>query len=161
MGTFGQNLKRIRTEKMLSQKELAQLLGVTHFVVSSYERDQRKPKPETIERYAFALGCSVYDLLSEDDIYYKLDSEQKREVTDLANTLHLNEEGIRDTIKLVKEPLGYPNYFSEQQIDISVNGSEISLLNAYNALNEEGQQKAKQYIFDLAQIPQYLKDDSE
>lgn len=60
---FGQRLRQLRKEKGLTQKELANLLGVSASMVGQYETNLRKPKIETLRRFAYALGVCVNDLL--------------------------------------------------------------------------------------------------
>lgn len=54
--TFGQNLRALRTERGLSQEELAARLGTTKQVVSRYENGQRTPKVTVVEAFARRLG---------------------------------------------------------------------------------------------------------
>lgn len=61
--SFGENLKRIRTEKGISQGELAQRLGMHASHVSRYERDQTAPSIEVLKKIAEALTVSADELL--------------------------------------------------------------------------------------------------
>lgn len=65
--TFGENLRRIRENrkpKKMTLKELADALGIAEpSNLSTLENGDRLPEPETIVRYAEALGCSPADLL--------------------------------------------------------------------------------------------------
>lgn len=63
---FARNLRRIRTERGLSQESLAARLGVTREQISHLERGKtRSPGADTIKRVADALGVAVADLLEE------------------------------------------------------------------------------------------------
>ena len=53
--TIGENIKRIRNMKSLTQKDLAELLSVTPQNISQYERGVKTPKYETIKKIAAAL----------------------------------------------------------------------------------------------------------
>lgn len=48
MDSFGIKLKRLRTEKELTQKELSSLLGLTRATISSYERCALYPSIEAL-----------------------------------------------------------------------------------------------------------------
>ena len=68
--TIGGNIKRIRAEKRISQKELADRLNTTTQNISQYESNKRKPKMETLEKFADALGVTVYDLVVNTKGFY-------------------------------------------------------------------------------------------
>ena len=94
MGTFGENLKRIRKSRGLTQAKLAELIGQTQACVSKWETGERSPLLKssltrgTVARYesddifprqanlkaiAEALGCTMSELLGEES------QEPKRE----------------------------------------------------------------------------------
>ena len=58
--TVGENIKRLRTERGLTQKQLGELCGMKEANLRKYELDNANPKIETIERIAQALGCLLY-----------------------------------------------------------------------------------------------------
>jgi transcriptional regulator with XRE-family HTH domain len=60
---FSQNLIRIRKQRGLSQRELAEKSGVTHRMIAYYEKEAVKPPIDKIEPIAKALGVSISDLL--------------------------------------------------------------------------------------------------
>lgn len=62
--TIGDSIKRIRTQKGMTQKQLGDLLGVSVQTVSAYESGRRRPKMETLSRFADALGVSELELIS-------------------------------------------------------------------------------------------------
>ena len=66
-GTIGNNIKRIRTQKGMTQKQLGDLLGISVQTVSAYESGRRRPKMESIERFAGALGVQFSALFGLDD----------------------------------------------------------------------------------------------
>ena len=74
--TIGDSIKRIRTQKGMTQKQLGDLLGISVQTVSAYESGRRRPKMETIERFADALGVVVSSLYSDpeeaDDVERRL-----------------------------------------------------------------------------------------
>ena len=48
MVDFGNNLKNLRLKHKMTQKELADKIGVTKSVVSYYELQERSPSPEVL-----------------------------------------------------------------------------------------------------------------
>ncbi len=60
---FAGNVRRLRARKKLSQKALADRIGISVSYVSMLERGQRSPPLETIEKMAKALGVPPATLL--------------------------------------------------------------------------------------------------
>jgi len=56
LSRFASNVRRLRAKKKLSQKALADKVGISVSYVSMLERGQRSPPLETIEKMAKALG---------------------------------------------------------------------------------------------------------
>ena len=61
------NLKKIRLRKGLTQSELASKVGVLNTTICNYESDYREPNLETLKRLASELGCTVDELLEDND----------------------------------------------------------------------------------------------
>lgn len=59
---IGENIKRIRKEKGLTQKALGERCNISEGNIRKYESNRQKPKIETIQRIANALGVSEYEL---------------------------------------------------------------------------------------------------
>ena len=66
--TTGEKIKRARIAAKMKQKDLASLMGVDPTVVSQYEIGRRNPKPDTIRRFAAALGVHERDLMGDYDL---------------------------------------------------------------------------------------------
>jgi transcriptional regulator with XRE-family HTH domain len=60
---LGKNLKRIRTEKGISQGDIAKSLGVSRGFVSNIENGKTNPTLATISRLANAIGVTSDELL--------------------------------------------------------------------------------------------------
>jgi transcriptional regulator with XRE-family HTH domain len=63
LSRFAGNVRRLRAKKKLSQKALADKVGISVSYVSMLERGQRSPPLETVERMAKALGVAPALLL--------------------------------------------------------------------------------------------------
>lgn len=68
MAEFGENLKRMREEKGITQQTLADYLYVTRQAVSRWEGGSRYPDIMTAKKMAQFLNVSMDDLLSDDDM---------------------------------------------------------------------------------------------
>ena len=62
-----ENLRKARLAKKLSQKELADELGVTTATISRYESGERKLQVETAKRIAEILEVDWYTLFDEEE----------------------------------------------------------------------------------------------
>lgn len=60
--TTGEKINQLRNRRGLSQRELANLLGVSPVNISQLENDKREPRLETLLKLAEALKCNVDDL---------------------------------------------------------------------------------------------------
>jgi transcriptional regulator with XRE-family HTH domain len=60
---LGENLKKLRIKKDISQIELARMLGVDRSFVSNIENGKNNPTLSTITSLAKALGVSTNELL--------------------------------------------------------------------------------------------------
>lgn len=60
------NIRRIRTEKKISQTKLAEALNVKQVTISYIESGRRKVKADEVKVLAAALGVKVNALLNND-----------------------------------------------------------------------------------------------
>lgn len=77
--TLGQKIKKLRNDKNLTQKELADQIYVTFQTVSKWEKDENEPDVATLRELAKLFGCSMDYLLSEEEVEAK--EEKVEEVT--------------------------------------------------------------------------------
>ncbi|WP_238884569.1 helix-turn-helix domain-containing protein [Clostridium sp. YIM B02551] len=61
--SIGENIKRLRTEKGLTQKELAEKCNISLSALNKYERGERVPKIENISSIASALGVNSHEIV--------------------------------------------------------------------------------------------------
>jgi transcriptional regulator with XRE-family HTH domain len=60
---FAGNVRKLRSKKKLSQKVLADKVGISVSYVSMLERGQRSPPLDMLEKVAKALGVTPVSLL--------------------------------------------------------------------------------------------------
>ena len=65
--TLGQKIKKLRTDKGLTQKDLADQLHVTFQTVSKWESDTNEPDIATLKELSKFFNCSLDYLLSDSD----------------------------------------------------------------------------------------------
>ena len=89
MVDLGNRLKTLRTGKHMTQRQLAQLIGVTKSMVSAYETAIRYPSYDILIRLASVFGVSTDYLLG------------------LENRRRLNAEGLMERqIQIINELIG-------------------------------------------------------
>ena len=76
--SVGENIKRIRKERHLSQRELGEKLGISQQMVGQYENNPTPPKLETVQKIATALDVPVYIL--DDRIKYTTNHEKLSQI---------------------------------------------------------------------------------
>ena len=74
--TVGQKIKKLRTEKGFTQKELSDQLFVSFQTISKWENGENEPDISTLRQLAKLFDCSVDYLVSEDDEEVKPVAEQ-------------------------------------------------------------------------------------
>lgn len=57
--TVGENIRKLRKERGLTQKQLGEMCGIKEANIRKYELDKANPKIETIERIAQALEVPI------------------------------------------------------------------------------------------------------
>ena len=85
--TLGQKLKKLRTDKGLTQKDLADQLHVTFQTVSKWESDTNEPDIATLKELAQLYGCT-FDYLLNDEEEPIQKEESKEAVTDLVDVIN-------------------------------------------------------------------------
>ena len=143
---IAQSIKKCREEQGLTQKALANKMGVTPVLISQYENGKRNPKIKTLQKIADALEMSVSDLVGENNIHAVL----------------LSEESSR----LEQEFLSLGAVIAEAKTQEILNSNHVKLKNPFvnllknfEQLNNAGQQKAAEQVELLAKIPEYRKKD--
>ena len=74
---IGDNIKRIRTTKGLSQKEVTVNAGLDTAQYSRIENGKTDPSVTTLERIAKAMGVSLADLFTATDEFKEINSLDK------------------------------------------------------------------------------------
>lgn len=64
--TIGEKIKKIRTEKGMTQKEVAKKCNMADSAIRKYESGRQTPKIETLHRIAAALGVPWYKIAPDE-----------------------------------------------------------------------------------------------
>ena len=78
--TFGEKLKKLRTDKNLTQDELAEKIYVTRTAISKWETDKGYPSIDSLKQLSNLFEVSIDELISDSDVENKrlLDKAQSR-----------------------------------------------------------------------------------
>lgn len=130
--TIGENLRKIRKEKKLTQKQLGKLCGINEVQIRQYELGKANPKIETVSRIAKALDVPVSVLRT----------------------------GEKDTIIIGEMfssnmPIMIPKSIKDS--DRKKFEYLQTIENLLDQLNPKGQDKAMEQVEMLTKIPEYQK----
>ena len=98
--TIGQKIKKLRTGKGLTQKDLADQVHVTFQTVSKWEKDENEPDLNTMKAIAKLFGVTVDYLINEDEEAPKKEVVEKPvvatpvEVVNKTVVIHHNEAHV-------------------------------------------------------------------
>ena len=84
--SIGENIKRFRKRKGLTQKKLGELCGIAEITIRKIEIEKEKcnPKIETLEKIANALGVSVNQLMSNEHTIEQLNDSENSSILNKA-----------------------------------------------------------------------------
>ncbi|MDN6657393.1 MAG: helix-turn-helix transcriptional regulator [Staphylococcus simulans] len=66
---FGQNIKQIRKQRNLTQKQLADQIEISRSYLSDIENGRKNLSIKTVKKLADSLGLSVTDLFNDDTTF--------------------------------------------------------------------------------------------
>ncbi|WP_422445628.1 helix-turn-helix domain-containing protein [Thermoanaerobacterium sp. DL9XJH110] len=115
---FGEKLKKLRNERKMTQKELAERIGVSRATIAGYETKGKEPPYSTLIKLAEVLNCSIDYLLensvnikNENNIntdnqnlnhYYTVISRRKDLQQLLKETEKLSPDSVHRIIKIIE-----------------------------------------------------------
>lgn len=67
--SLSDNIKKYRKKEGLTQKQLAEAIGVTAITIQNYENARREPNIETLDKISKALKINTSDLFNADDMW--------------------------------------------------------------------------------------------
>ena len=143
MGDIGTTIKGLRIQKRMTQKSLADNVGVAKSLISHYESGNREPRLEQLIAIANALQVSVSCFLEDSpeilenlrimSVYMGREQEQQREAE------RVWRQQMEEEIKSAARP----------------DAKTEKLLAAFARLNEQGKDEAIKRIGELGCVPAY------
>jgi len=136
--TTGERIKAARKKAGLTQAELASKLEIPFQSISQWERDIRKPKKETIAKIARALNVHPVELSG--DIFNEA----------LLSVLQGDYKSVEEfRAAFLSNKIAFARLYDD---------TDKRLIQFYDMLNDLGREKAVDYVFELSQQSQYLKE---
>lgn len=138
---IGNRIKKIRTEKGLTQKEMAELAKIPYSTYSNYENNNRVPRMGQIRNIASVLGVTIHDLLGI--------------APDDSLNMNINFPNLLIEEKDDKIVIGFDQYSRTGQSDLE--DKENILLQNFRKLNAKGKEKVMDITEDFTYIEKYTK----
>ena len=142
---FGENIRKQRLKKGMTQSTLAAFLGVSDITVSRYETGQRKPDTETLFKIAEILNIPwsylIFGEPTNDEITHTNDS---------------NEDYKKISLTLFGDSPDDEHDSNKAQYD---DADRETLNRNYDKVNTDGKKKILSYSDDIASNPKYTKEE--
>ncbi len=154
---IGNNIKAARKAARMTQKQLAEKAGTAVGTIQQYELGKRQPRLKQLQSISEALGMSLYNLLPSSGKFPRSSilDELAALVENGSIQTSVDEWGL--LVKSYREGNLYDNS-PESPFHTS---HHSKLLKFFENLNEEGQERAIQYLEELTEIPKYQKSPSD
>lgn len=110
MDTFGKRLKKLREQKELSQKTLADIFNISQSTIAYYEIDKKQPSQITLAKFADFFSVTTDYLLCRTDNHHDINDEPTpqelekvlRESNIAFDGAPLDEDDKEDVIEFIK-----------------------------------------------------------
>jgi HTH-type transcriptional regulator, competence development regulator len=98
MSSLGSNIRKLREKENLSQKDFAKKIGISNVVLSRYEKDERKPDYDMLNKIADYFEVSIDHLLGREE-KVKTKEDSLEEVNKLVKEYGIEQFGFFDIEK--------------------------------------------------------------
>lgn len=107
METVGERLRHLRNSKKLKQEELAKIISISKSAIGMYERNEREPSFEIVEKLANFFNVSID---------YLLTGKNKKTDTNNSNLFFFDIDGLsEDEIEDIKRHIDYVKWKADQE----------------------------------------------
>lgn len=159
---YGANIKAARKAAGLTQKQLAERLGISFVNISQLENNQRTPNMATLQRIADALGIHIFKLTGIDEQLRRYGDIQYRFVLPSGEAVPMDKISpkLKEVLSRGPEAL-YDVLADDNKVEFleMLKEAPYSQLNGlFDRLNSEGQEMAMQFMRELARIPEYQRE---
>lgn len=141
--SIGENIKKLRKEKGLTQKQLAKECGLSIATIQGYEQGKYEPKYITLLKLCDILGTNLSEIGINEQVPFSIEK--------IAQAIH-------DTHEISFEEIA-KKMLEQDSEDIVTTLYREEIDNAIKLLNTDGCYKLKNYAIDLTKIPEYRKDE--
>lgn len=166
--SIANNIKQLRKQKHLTQKQLAEKSGLAVITIQQYEAGKFNPKPDTVMKLCVGLDCKITDIIDDEtQKYYRMfDAIEPQNKTNVST--HISE--IRKLIQRKENGESLTETEEEQLynfLEKQKETNEIIRMGKFSTklhditiqLNEKGQEKVIEHAEMIAKIPEYRKDE--
>ncbi len=145
--SFQQKLKELRLKNKLSQKNLAEKIGVAQSSINYWEKGERIPSAKAVQKIADYFNIPVDYLLYDDSKPHHYPPIGTVKIGDGENAIAV-------------DPIEFIEHFNN--VAKEAHPSDLSdLLDSFFALNFKGQKRAAEQVKLLTKIPEYRKEPEE
>lgn len=183
---IGDNIKKFRKTKKLTQEELGKRLGVSAAMISQWERGERNPRTENLQKIASALDVTMGELTDLIKLPFQYNIIYARRssgltIKELSAKTGIAEDRLKDledgvelptneeiekigekteVYSFIINPIKAPDYAIEATknlIETALSRNTRHLIKNFESLNTKGQEKALESLELLLKIPEYKK----
>lgn len=149
--TVGEKIKKIRKEKALSQKYLANKLGITPVMISQYENGKRKPKFETLRKIADVLEVDVMEFMQEQQVIETaLKTDKNRcDENDITSVSFSTAEYTADEMKQILKFVRFLKNDRDRDVSTAETDKEIYDTKSKQSEMQDQNQKKKELDMEL------------
>ena len=140
-------LTELRQSRGISQKELADYLGITREAYSHYERSTREPNLEAVMKLVNYYGIQVSDLINESTIPITHNSENNSAT--LSSTFNSPGMAVGNSGFITSNIIHFLKLFTGKNstVDLTdITKEDINVLAQYKKLNKQCQKEVRQFI---------------
>lgn len=146
---LGENLRKAREEKGLTQAEVAKLLDISASTIGMYEQGRRDPDTDTLKKLAELYEVSTDYLLGRTDIPNATSDLKKNKIPE-------------EFIKLLKDQNGSLPYSAVTRvlkIFFPTDKSKTKILPVLGTIRTGIPILADEHVEDILEVPDYIKGD--
>lgn len=109
----GENIRKIRKQRRMSQKKLAEASGISQSAISDIENPDvtKRPNTDTISKLAIALDCTVGELMGESESGAKEYTHEELRLLSIVQ--RLNSLGVQKVIEYAADLADNEKYTQE------------------------------------------------
>ena len=118
--SFGEQLTKLRKRNNLTQIELADTIGVKHYVISAWENDRTEPNISQLSKLGDLFGVSI-DYLIDKEVIIAMNEEQFIKTIENINK-DVNDEFIKTIHSLCDD---FPENKKEKMLNVIKASTEL------------------------------------